>query len=302
MFFIRWKINKIGKIFKGSVKKIFFTILLSISCLAYGQTKPEVYIIGSVHAMHLNDSYHYSLNDLLTQIQLLNPDIVCGEITPEAYNTVLEGYFPPEAVMLAQMSTVLGYRFIPVDWRADFFLQQEAEQSYPPKIRDEISKTASWTNTFEDSGLSSLYDHIHNKNTLQKIDHVYEMIVGDSIANRAHGFWRERNRIIVKNGMDSLNNAGRVVFVFGVDHISRLIRELENYDVKILIPERMFDSDHSASEQITEEVYKRWERNRRNLLLIKNKQIGVDASSYQKIMNSNRLTELQSFLDYYTKK
>jgi hypothetical protein len=64
----------------------------------------------------------------------------------------------------------------------------------------------------------------------------------------------------------------------------------------------MFDSDHSASEQITEEVYKRWERNRRNLLLIKNKQIGVDASSYQKIMNSNRLTELQSFLDYYTKK
>ncbi len=103
------------------MKKIVFTLLISISCLAYGQTQPEVYIIGSVHAMHLNDSYHYSLNDLLTQIQLLNPDIVCGEITPEAYNTVLEGYFPPEAVMLAQMSTVLGYRFIPVDWRADFF-------------------------------------------------------------------------------------------------------------------------------------------------------------------------------------
>jgi hypothetical protein len=64
----------------------------------------------------------------------------------------------------------------------------------------------------------------------------------------------------------------------------------------------MFDSDYHDFEQITEEVYKRWERNLRNLLLIKNKQIGVDASYYQKIMNSNRLTELQSFLDYYKKK
>lgn len=282
------------------MKKLIFCILLSSFCTVYGQKQTEVYLIGSVHAMHLNQEYNYSLSDLLAQIKTLKPDIVFGEIAPEAYNTVLEGYFPPEAAMLAQMATVLGYRFIPVDWRADFFLQQEAEQSYPSKIRDKISKTASWPNTFKDSGLSSLYDHIHNKNTLQTIDHVYEMIVGDSIANRAHGFWRERNRAIVKNGMDSLNNAGRVVFVFGVDHISRLIRELENYDVKILIPERMFDSDHSA--QISEEVYKRWERNLKNLQLIKNKQIDVDASYYQKIMNSNRLVELQSFLDYYKKK
>ena len=71
--------------------------------------------------MHLNQEYNYSLSDLLAQIKTLKPDIVFGEIAPEAYNTVLEGYFPPEAAMLAQMATVLGYRFIPVDGPIFFY-------------------------------------------------------------------------------------------------------------------------------------------------------------------------------------
>jgi len=281
------------------MKKLIFCVFLSSSCLVYAQKQTEVYLIGSVHAMHLNQEYNYSLTDLLAQIQMLKPDIVCGEIAPEAYNTVLEGYFPPEAAMLAEMAPVLGYQFIAVDWRADFFLHQEAEQNYPQKIKDEIIKAASWMNTYEDSGLPSLYDHIHSKSSLKTIDQVYEMIISDSVANRAYGFWRERNRAIVKNGMDSLHGAKRVVFVFGMDHMSRLIRELENYDVEVLIPERMFDPDHSV--EMTEEVYKRWALNLENLQLIKDRQIEVSPSYYQKIINSNRITELQRFLDHYKK-
>ncbi|HOR10684.1 MAG TPA: alpha/beta hydrolase [Bacteroidales bacterium] len=280
------------------MKKLIFWFFLSSSCLVYAQKQTEVYLIGSVHAMHLNQEYHYSLTDLMAQIQKIKPDIVCGEITPDAYNSVFEGYFPPEAAMLAQMAPVVGYQFVPVDWRADFILQQEAERHYPRKIKDEINKVASWANTYENSGLPSLYDHIHSKSTLKTIDQVYEMIISDSIANRAHGFWRERNRAIVKNGMSSLHDVGRVVFVFGVDHMSRLIRELENYDVQILIPERMFDADHSV--QITEDVCKRWALSLENLQLIKDRKIEVTPGYYQKIINSNRITELQRFLDYYS--
>ncbi len=70
--------------------------------------------------MHFNTDYHYSINDLLSQIKALNPDIICGEITPEAFELEMEGYYPPEAAFLAQMSTQLNCRFVPVDWRLDY--------------------------------------------------------------------------------------------------------------------------------------------------------------------------------------
>jgi len=65
---------------------------------------PTVYLVGAIHNMHLNQDNQYSINDLLAQIRAIKPDLVCGGITPEAYNQPMEGYFPPEAAFLAEMA------------------------------------------------------------------------------------------------------------------------------------------------------------------------------------------------------
>ena len=78
--------------------------------------------------MHFGERYRYSLVDLQAQIRLLHPDVVCGEITPDALNGPMEGNLPPEAAMLAEMAASLGARFIPADWRISFARQARAQK------------------------------------------------------------------------------------------------------------------------------------------------------------------------------
>src|ERR1039457_2004021 len=72
----------------------------------------EIFLVGSEHNMHFEERYHYSLIDLQAQVRSVHPDVVCGEITPEAYNGPMEGNFPPGAAMLAEMAPGWGVRFI----------------------------------------------------------------------------------------------------------------------------------------------------------------------------------------------
>lgn len=99
--------------------------------------RPEIFIVGTIHSMHYNPDYHYSITDLLEQIRALEPDVVCGEIAADAFDQVTEGYFPPEAAYLAEMAPVLNYRFVPVDWRLDYATQSKADCAYPESVTDD---------------------------------------------------------------------------------------------------------------------------------------------------------------------
>lgn len=279
------------------MKKILMAVLLLLSIGVNGQEKKEVYLIGTIHSMHLDAKNNYSMTDLLNQIKKLRPDVVCGEITPEAFETSLEGYFPPEAAMLAEMADELNYRFVPVDWRVDYAIQSAAEKLYPSKVKEKIQKIANRTINYKDSMSLSVYDHIHSQNNIKTMDTVYEIIISDSVANIAHGDWYERNSIIVQNGMNACRDAKRVVFVFGADHLSRLIRELAGYDVAVIIPERMFEP--SATDTLYSGVLSRWENNLARLKSIKNRQIEVGENYYLKIINSKRIEELEKVLEHY---
>ncbi|MDD4058554.1 MAG: hypothetical protein PHO95_06615 [Bacteroidales bacterium] len=279
------------------MKKIVFVLLLFVSCFCFGQMKQEIYLIGSIHSFHLDEKYNYSLKDLLTQISSINPDIVCGEITPEAYNSVLEGYFPPEAAMLAEVAPKMGYKFLPVDWRCDFFIQQKASEDYPQNIKDSISEIEPPIFTYSNSGSASLYNHLHSMIALETNDLLYDIIENDSIANISHGFWRERNSEIVKNGLSKSKGAHKVVFVLGADHISRVKKELDKYDTKVIILETLVDSEYSV--EISNDVIHRWEKNLDNLKQISNKQIQINDNYYHKIINSKRISELERFISYY---
>ena len=254
---------------------------------------PEIFIIGSIHSMHYNPDYHYSITDLLEQIRALKPDVVCGEIAPEAFDQVTEGYFPPEAALLAEMAPVLNYRFVPVDWRLDYTTQSKADSAYPEPVKEKLSFFGStYFARMNESASQSIYDAIHSESNIAVIDSVFEQIIGaDSIAEIAHGNWHERNRRIAENGMIAAGDAQRIVFVFGSDHIPQIRRQLQTLGFEPQIPERMFVP--AGNNKVSDAVLKRWKRNLENLGLIRERKIPVTDDYYQKILNSRRIQELE---------
>jgi len=255
--------------------------------------RPEIFIIGTIHSMHYNQDYHYSIVDLQEQIRALKPDVVCGEIAPEAFDKATEGYFPPEASFLAEMAPVLNYRFVPVDWRLDYATQSKADSVYPASVKEKLSFFGStYFATMNESASQSIYDAIHSESNIAVIDSVFEKIIGaDSVAETAHGNWNERNRRIAENGMNAAGDAHRIVFVFGSDHIPQIRRQLQTLGFEPQIPERMFVP--GGNFKVPDAVLRRWKRNLGNLRLIRDGKIPVTDDYYQKILNSRRTQELE---------
>jgi len=243
--------------------------------------------------MHFEKSSLYSVNNLLEQIGKLKPDVVCGEIAPEAFNRPMEGYYPPEAALLAEMSNKLGYKFIPVDWRLDYATQNLASNFVPEqtkkkradllvKIKQEIKSNTS----------VSLYDKLHSKTILYNLDSLYERVIGvDPLSEISSGSWHERNRRIVENAQITPNDSKIYVFVFGIDHLPQLKRQLEQLGYESTIPERLFTP--SNNNKVSSDVITRWKRNLEYLQMIKNKNIPTSFDEYQKVINSNRIKDLE---------
>ncbi|RZT96381.1 hypothetical protein EV201_1019 [Ancylomarina subtilis] len=255
--------------------------------------KPRVYLIGSIHNMHFNPDKNYSLNDLLEQIRSLKPDLVCGEITPDAFNQAMEGYFPPEAAFLAEMASELNYRFIPVDWRLDFATQTMAYNHYPPSVKQQrLQLVDELKDRMKASKKTSFYDTLHDQAILSLLDSLYEKIIGpDALAEIAAGSWHERNRRAVENGLANRGDARTIVFVFGVDHVPQLQHQLKALGIDALIAPRMFTP--STTYKVSQEVLDRWTRNLENLKRIRDKKIDVSLDSYQKVMDSKRIENLE---------
>jgi len=283
-------------------KKIFFLFLPFISVVTFSQNvkqdtfkaKPTVYLIGSIHSKHFDPKYHYSLIDLQTQIVGLKPDLVCGEITPEAFNQPMEGYFPPEAAFLAEMASKLNYRFEPVDWRLDYTTQSKAEGEFPQSITEKSAPIIKrYLEGIETSNRESIYDFFHNKITLQLLDSLYNGIICQSaLADIAYGSWSERNRRIIENGMTVAGNAHTIVFVFGSDHLQQLQKYLREWGIEAQIPERLFvpSNDYKVSDAVLE----RWKRNLENLILIRDKKISTSYDNYQKVIHSDRIKDIEN--------
>lgn len=255
--------------------------------------RPGIFIVGSIHSMHYTPDYHYSIIDLLEQIRALEPDVVCGEIAQEAFEQVTEGYFPPEAALLAEMAPVLNYRFVPVDWRLDFATQAKADSVYPASVRDKLAPFGStYFAGMNEPATVSIYDPIHSELNIAIIDSVFEKIIGaDSIAEIAHGNWRERNRRIAENGINAAGDAQRIVFVFGSDHIPQIRRQLRSLGFEPQVPDRLFDP--GGNFKVPDAVLTRWKRNLENLRLIRDRKIPATDDYYQKIINSGRIRELE---------
>lgn len=287
------------------IRKILFFILTFYSVGVFSQklkddsqnSKPTVYLIGSIHNMHFDPNNHYSINDLLAQIRALKPDLVCGEITPEAYEQAMEGYFPPEAAALAEMASELNSRFVPVDWRLNRATQAIADKNFPKDVEAQrLAFLDDLQAKLKSSNKLSFYDDVHDETILNDLDSLYEKIIGiNPLAEIASGSWHERNRCAVENGMAAAGNAKVIVFVFGVDHTPQLKRQLKALGIEAQIPKRMFvpGDDYKVPAAIRE----RWKNNLKNLILIRDKKMPSTYDNYQKLINCKRIENITEALE-----
>jgi hypothetical protein len=259
----------------------------------------EVTLLGTAHSLHFKLESHYSLADLRNELEALHPELICGEIAPEAYQGPMEGYFPPEAAYLAEIAPTLHARFAPTDWRIAKAWQSRAEQMEPQEIRDKLDAlTKEQAQQMQSQTNPSLFDFLHTKN-LAIADYQFEHLAGENtVTDIALGAWHERNRRIVENCLDAAANASRILFVCGAGHIPQLQRELASRGIAAQVASRRFVPEGLGI--VPQPVIARWQRNLDNLKRILDGSLAVSRDSLDKVKDSHRVQDLELALQTYT--
>jgi hypothetical protein len=278
-------------------------LLLEISAAAQTTASPgqlpEVYVVGTAHDGHFWPEAHYSLKDLRKEIESIRPQEICGEITPEAYKTSMEGYYPPEAVYLDEIGPALNARFVPADWRIASAWQGRAQAMMPKAVREQWEDSEAEIGKQLKEALKSetVFDFLHGNFVVLSKRKFEEVLGENTVGDIALGGWHERNRRIVENCLDASAGAQRIVIAFGASHIEQLQMQLKQAGITAKIPLRSFTP--SGMGTVPPSVIARWRLNRDNLKAILAGSIKVSNDSLSKIKDSNRVQELDRALAVY---
>lgn len=275
--------------------------------VAFSQTnalkKPpqsEFILLGSVHDMHMKPEMKYSLLDLRHQIESIKPDLICLEIEPDAFNSSMEGYFPPEASYIAAIAKELNTRVVPTDWRIAKEWQDRATKQIPSAVQDRISGMQAEMQKAIQRALSqpSIFDFFHGE-FQQLADIQFMQIIGEnSAADISSGAWHERNRRIVENALDAAGDSKKILFVYGAAHLPQIARELADRGFASHLAPRMFIP--CGIQPLSPVVLSRWRRNLENLKAIRGGLMKVTRDSYLKVMGCNRIANLEEALTVYS--
>ena len=286
---------------------VFWGLLLSSYLLAQtaqirppaASSNPEVILLGTAHDPHFKAESHYSLADLGSEVEALHPDLICGEITPEAYQGPMEGYFPAEAAYLADIAPALHARFAATDWRIAKAWQSRAEEMEPKEVKDKIDAlTKEQAKQIQSLTEPSLFDFLHTKN-LAIADYQFEQLAGENtVSDIALGGWHERNRRIVENCLDADGSSHRIVIAYGAGHIPQLQRQLAARGIMAQIASRRFVPAGIGS--VPPSVIARWQRNLNNLKRILDGSLVVSRDSLDKVKDSHRVQDLEMALKTYS--
>jgi hypothetical protein len=261
-------------------------------------SNPEVILLGTAHDLHFKVESHYSLADLRNEVEALHPDLICGEITPEAYQGPMEGYYPPEAAYLAEVAPTLHARFAATDWRITKAWQSRAEEMEPKEIKDKLEALAEeTTKQIQSQTEPTLFDFLHAK-SIALADYQFEQVIGENtVSDIAMGGWHERNRRIVENCLDTDTGSHRIVIVYGAAHIPQLQRQLAARGITAQVASRLFVPGGMGS--VPSSVITRWHRNLDNLKRILDGSIAVSRDSLAKVKDSHRTQDLELALKTY---
>jgi len=262
-------------------------------------SNPEVILLGTAHDLHFKAESHYSLADLRNEVEALHPDLICGEITPEAYQGPMEGYFPPEAAYLAEVASTLHARFAATDWRITKAWQSRAEAMEPKEVTDKVEALEKEiAKQMQSQTEPTLFDFYHSE-SVNLEDYKFEKVIGENtVSDIAAGGWHERNRRIVENCLDAAAGSRRIVIVYGAAHIPQLQRQLAARGITAQIARRRFVPAGMGS--VPPSVISRWQRNLDNLKRMLDGSITVSRDSLDKVKDSHRVQDLELALKTYS--
>ena len=283
-------------------RKTLLGVFLVLALPACGQSskQPEIILVGTIHNWHFNVDNHYSLADLRAEIEALHPEVICGEITPDAFEGPMEGYFPPEAAMLAELAPTLNARFVPADWRMAKAWQTRAEGMIPCEQAKRIeAMQAQQAALIQGYRGPSLFDLMSSQAMFDLNDRLFEEAIGENnAADIAYGCWHERNRRIVENSLDAVPGARRIVIVFGDAHLPQLRRQLAKLGLTARLATRTFTPAGLGT--VPPSVLSRWRKNLDALKGILDGRIKVSRDALALVRPSSRVQDLERALAAYT--
>lgn len=279
----------------------FLSIHLTFSQTNVSKKPPqaEFILLGTVHDMHMKPEMRFSLLDLRHQIESIKPDLICLEIEPEAFNSLMEGYFPPEAAYIAAIANELHVRVVPTDWRIAKEWQDRATRQVPKDVEDRISCTQEemLKAIQRASSQPSIFDFFHGEFQQLADRQFMQNMDENSAADISSGAWHERNRRIVENALDAAGDAKKILFLYGAAHLPQIARELADHGFASHLAPRRFTP--CGIQPLSPVVLSRWRRNLENLKAIRDGLVKVTRDSYLKVVGCNRIANLEEALAVY---
>jgi hypothetical protein len=257
---------------------------------------PQFLALGAAHKYHVENNYHYSLSDFVQAITVIKPDLICGEVTPEAFGSELRGYFPPEQRVVEEVAKRIHATYVPSDWRA----------IVPPTHKDPATERklkelqAAAAREILEAG-DEEFAFRHSEKHQREIKAFHDLVI-HADGEGADGFWLTRNKKIVDRCLDAAlrTKAKRVLFVFGGDHNYIIKDILESIKCTVTgVPKIV----HSSQQKLDLDLVPLWAADRKRLEKILQSD---DASlkdqiqgsgSIQEIRGSDRLHDLDLFIN-----
>jgi len=290
----------IEPVIRKPIAALLFSIsLFSITSCAHStppkaESKKDIWVVGTLHRLHLKPEFKYSLKDLSNLVTSLHPDLICGEVVPAHLKTPKRGFFPPEQRLVEYLAREIGAQYIPSDWRAspaDYNrsrnqINPETQRKFDEDQQNLIRETIAAPNPFV---------YLHSSETQIAIRKLHDDYIAAGTES-ADGFWITRNTQIVElcHAAIEKHQAKRVLVVFGVDHKyaieAGLKQKSQNYVIQP-IP----SPSHSPLNEVPESVLNQWNVDRDDLRELANST--ATSTERQEIEQSGRIKELGFFID-----
>jgi len=213
---------------------IFFTILFFyiLICLTTFAKSPQVDItyiqLGLIHNYHLDPDFNYPASALISIVDAVKPDMICGEATAQQWQTGLAGLFPFENRILEYAGKKHGTKFVPVDWRTTYaeckeIMEVIKKYSTSEFIKNTQTERENLTKDFEEKFLNKsknkkLFQYIHT--TFLKESGLYHAETERFYGDVPYGFWYRRNLNIFHNCYTEAKRMGakKVLVAYGAEH------------------------------------------------------------------------------------
>ena len=258
----------------------------------------SAYVLGTIHKLHLLEGV-FSLSDLEQQIQSLNPQLICAEISERHFGTKLAGVYPPEVVAIEDFASRMGAKFLPTDWRGDTKEDAAAVAALTEEERIRFNQSHDKVIAALPVDPSKWFNFVQfEAQAMFRQAHDNRIAIGTEVAD---GFWLARNQMIVNNCMRyaKKEKIERVLFAYGAEH--KYI--IEDYLSSVHgITAMKFEKNYVHSDSPIEAlIVSKWESQISDL----NQMLAdpsVDSTIKAWITDSKRIEDIGSFVNHYKSK